>query len=523
MTDTIDASWSLGGLIADICSRAGVPYDRINVETLSGYVQGFATTNTHGSDSAIQALATVFQFDPCSYDGMLHFAPRGGVSVADVELDDLVDDGQEIERYSRRDGIEIPRVMHLEYTDIDGGLTSNKQTSDRSIDDRAQDEKTMQTSVVLGSEEAATAITVMHKLAIEEQRGEVEFSLPDSWIWLTVSDVINLDGQRLRITEVEIDDGFQKYKAVHDRLTIYSTTITGVAPPTPDDPPSLVVAPSVLQFIDCPIIDSDDDELGYYIAVSSDSLNWEGAEVDFSRDSGANWVDSDATTVNATMGSLISGCGVHSVYYRDDVNTLDVQLLRDDMELISATQAEMQNRVNLALIGDELVNFSTVVQLTATTWRLGGFLRGRKGTTAAAHVSGERFVLMDSLTVTFIPAELFDLGKDLTFRAISYNLSTGDNVTGTFTGQSQVERQPAYLKAVESGSDLIVTWQGVGRLGGGAAVAMGAYFSHFLITLGSNTWTTTDNTITIPYAAGTLSVQQVNSITGAGPAASVSV
>ena len=523
MTDSVDAKWSLGGIVADICQRAGVPYDRINVETLTGYVQGFATNNGHNADTAILSLASIFNFDPCSYDGMLHFVPRGGEPVATLVTDDLVDDGKQVEQYSRRDGIEIPRIMNLEYADIDGGLTTNKQTSDRSIDNRTQDEKTLQSGVLMSTAEAATAITVLHKIAIEEQRGLVEFSLPDSWIWLTVSDVIMLNGQRLRISEIKINEGYQDYKASHDRQSIYSTSIQGVTPPTAETPPSLVVADSVMEFIDCPIIDSDDDELGYYIAVSSDSMNWDGANVELSRDGGANWADSDSTTVNATMGALISAIGTHSVYYRDDVNTVDVELLRDDMELITATQEEMQNRVNLALIGDELVNFSTVEQLTATTWRLGGFLRGRKGTDVVSHSIGERFVLMDSITVTFVTAELFDVGKDLTFRAISFDLSTGDNVTDTFEGVSQKERQPAYLKAVHSGSDLIVTWQGVGRIGGGAAVGMGAYFSHYLITLGSSTWTTTDMTVTIPYASGTLSVQQVNSITGAGPAASVSV
>lgn len=523
MTDAISAAWTLGGMVADICQRAGVPYDRINVERLEGYVQGFATNNSHSAASAVDALSQVFLFDPCNFDGSLNFVHRGSEPVASIELTDLVDDGQEIEQFSRQDGIKIPRVMHLEYTDIDGGLTPNKQTSDRSLDSRATEDKTMQSTVVMGASEAATAVTVAHKLAIEEQRGELEFSLPDSWIWLTVSDVILFRDQRVRITEIEIGDGVQKYKAVHDRASIYETSIEGVEPPTEAEPPSTVVSPSIMHFIDVPILDQEDDSLGYYIAVSSENTNWDGAMVDFSRDGGANWIDSDGTSANATMGELISGCATHSVHYRDDFNTLDIELLRSDMELISATQAEMQNRVNLALVGDELINFSTVTQLTATTWRIGGMLRGRKGTTVAAHSTGERFVLLEDVALTFVRAELFDLSKDLTFRAVSYELSDGTVVTETFTGQSQVERQPAYLRAVHAGSDLVVTWQGVGRIGGGAAVGMGSYFSHYLITLGASTWTTTDMTYTIPYAAGTLSVQQVNTITGAGPSATVTV
>src|SRR5690606_27896306 len=100
---------------------------------------------------------------------------------------------------------------------------------------------------------------------------------------------------------------------------------------------------------------------------------------------------------------------------------------REDMELLPATMTEMLNRANLAIIGDELINFSEANQVGPTTWELRGLLRGRKGSGAVAHSAGERFVLLDLGDIAFVPAELFELGRALTFRVTSFGLEPGPN------------------------------------------------------------------------------------------------
>jgi len=518
-------AWNVGSIVQEIAARCGIPYDRIETDVIEGYVEGFSTTNAQSGAAAIETLGGMFLFDPSNYDGMLHFIPRGGNLVAELVTDDLIDDGRDIEKTNRSDSITIPRVVHLEYFDTDGGLTPDKQTSDRTLDTgRNNAESVTQTTVIMRANDAARAVVISHKVSIEEQRGEVEFSLPVSWLQLTCADVITLNGARLRITDIEIDDMQQNYTAIYDRVSAYQSSIQGVPIGEPSEPPSLIISPSVIEIIDSHILSSADDQLGYYVAVSSETQDWRGASVELSKDGGANWIDSDSTTSNAIMGSLAAPLPAHTHWYRDDTNTLTVELLREDMELIPATMTEMLNRANLAIIGDELINFSEADQVGPTTWELSGLLRGRKGSGAVAHAAGERFVLLDSFGVTFIPAELFELGRDLTFRVTSFGTEPGpDSTTITLIGRSQIERHPAYLHARRDGSNLVVSWQGVGRLGGGASVGMGAYFTGYRVTLGSTTVDTTARTVTIPYTAGTLSVRQLNSITGPGPAATVTV
>lgn len=519
------SSWAVPSVINEICARAGID-PAVNVtDGLDGFLDGFSTTSDHSASSAISALAGIYLFDPSSYDGFLHFIPRGLDAVFNIELDDLIDTGDEIERMSRRDSITIPRVSNLEYYDTEGGLTADKQTSDRSLGDRAISDATTETSVIMRADDAMAAVTIGLKIALEEQGGEVKFALDDSWSWLTVADVGIYLGQRVRITQIEIDEGQQLYTAVYDRQSTYDTTIQGMPISPPSTPPELVVSDSAFEIADIHILSDGNDTLGYYVAVSSLTNDWQGAFVEVSLDGGSTWVASGAVGANAVIGDTTTVLNYHPVDYRDDVNSVTVELLREDMELIAATQSEMQNRANLALIGEELINFSTVDQVGPKTWVLGGLLRGRKGSNLPLfHAAGSRFVLLDSSDIVFVPVELYQLGRSLTFRATSIGADTASATkTITLAGNSQRERQPAYLHAVKSGADLIVSWQGVGRLGGGATIGMGAFFAEYRLTLGSNTYNTTDRTITIPYTAGTLSVRQVNSITGVGPVLSVTV
>lgn len=529
MTEPLLSSWAVGSIVRELCERAGVPYDAIDTSLLEGICDGFyATGGSSSAASAIEALAGVYQFDPANYDGALHFIPRGGTSIANISDDDLVDDGSAMEMMTRADPINVPRVMQLKYFDTDGGLTPDQQVSDRSNDYRARSEDQRQTVVVMRADDAYKSITIQHKVEIEEQRGEREFTLPINWLFLTVSDVIMFRGERMRITTVNIDDHVQKYAARFDRLSAYTASGSGLPILEPTNPVDTVPANTVLQIIDCPILSDSQDSLALYLAVAGDSSAWAGAVVQASRDGGETWQSVGALRTSATMGETISELPVGSVYYPDSRNYVDIELLREDMVLIQATLPEMMSRINLAIIGDELINFSNVEQLTETTWRISGFLRGRKHTQCVSHPAGTRFVLLNSAMIVYRQVELFDLGRELIFRATSIGAQTTDETqTITYIGRSQREPPPSYLRARRYRDDfgsqkVIVSWQGVGRLGGGGRVAMGKYFSHFNFRDVFGTYVQLNSPVDSGYSSGRVyRVLQYNTITGAGDFAEV--
>ena len=520
------SKWHVASIVRDICRMAGIDDTELDLSTLEGSVYGLIHSSSDEAFKTIEELAIIYLFDVVGIDGTLAFPRRGGSPVATLVEDDMIDQGENeaVKVSTRKDSISVPRVLHLEYYDIDGGLSPDKQTSDRSLDNRAKGEVKSTTCVIMDSRQAAISAVVSHKIRIEEQAGDYEFSLPDSYIWLTVGDVIFLDGIRLRIIEAEIDDGQQNYKAVRDRASAYISAVPGVPAQQPIDPPSLIIGDTVLHFIDSPIISDRDDRLGFYVSVGRASDGWNGALVELSIDGGETFTDARDATIEAIQGELVTELASASIWSPDSISSCRVRIDTVD-ELEPATLREMLNRQNLAIVGDELINFGNVEQVGPNEWELDYFLRGRRGTAAVTHPAGTRFVVMDRSWVAFEDAELYQLGQPLTFRVTSFGTGTSIEQTVTYTGQSQTERRPEYLRAVRDGGNIVITWQGVGKLGGRGRIGLGAYHDGYRVWVNGTPQDTTAQTLTVTDPGGTVTIEvaQLNQITGAGPVNTVTL
>ena len=534
-----DEDWTLPEVIEDLCHRAGLSSERIGLTLMDWQkiVRGFTIGNAYAASGSLQSLSSVFFFDPFSANGRVQFAPRGRDAATTIYEADMIDDGEPVEDGSTRrgDSIAVPRVLHLNYHDVAGGLNTDKQRSERPEGTRAEGEQSLQTPVVLSADEAASVVARTHGLIVEQQKGELNFALPDNWLGLTESDAVFVQTGtkmvRAILTRVETDDGEQRYKAIRDRQSLYTTEVQGIPAAPVTRPPSSVAGPTIVEFLDIPILRDMDDMLGFRLAVSGILPAWPGASVELSLDGGANYITSQTTRTGSVMGTLLTGLADHPAAFPDAVNACQVEITTPNAVLASTTLVGMMNRRNRAIIGDELVAFAEPDEVTPGTWELSHWLRGRKGTDTATHAPGERFVMLDS--TMFIPAELSWLGRDLTFRAITFGRPVDEAtiVTVPFTGQSQVERQPAYLQARRDGTDAVISWQGVGRLGGGANVAMGVHFAGYVVTLtdGSVTQThdTLANSLTTSLSAFTgpvtVKVQQRNALTGPGPDIEVTI
>jgi len=519
-------SWPVVSVVSEICERAGIPSWAIDLYGLEGIsVDGFYMDNSYAAFSGLQSLSRVFMFDPSNWDAKLRFIPRGGEIVAELTSSDLIDDGEEIEKLARRDSLSIARVYHLSYFDVDGGLNPDIQSSDRSFDARSKSEVSTETTVIMNADDAARVVAINHKTVIEEQRGTYEFSLPDSYLYLVPGKCLNLNGERLRISEIEINDGYQHYVCQYDRQSAYTSSVLGNPVYMPSTPPSLVIGDTVLYFIDSHIIKDSDDRLGYYVAVSGTTTNWKGALVELSTDGGQTYNESYAGDAESTSGVLTAGCGIHAREFPDESNKFTVQLTRSDMEIEDATLAQMMSKTNLAIVGNELINFGSVDEVSAGVWDVSYLLRGRKGSAITNHATGERFVLLKRQAMYFIEADLFNLNRQLTFRVTSLGKSSSTVQTVSFTGQSQTEQAPSYLSAYRDGGNVVISWQGVGKLGGSTSIAMGQYFTGYRVTINGAPQDTTDKTLTVtdPSGSVTISVSQINSITGAGPETTVTI
>lgn len=527
----------LAAVITAICNRAGMT--QIDTSQIEGNVHGFAITNSYPAYSSLAALSEIFFFDSSNYDGVLHFIPRGGNSVATITEDDMLDDDEDIEQQKRSDSISIPRILNLNYYDIDGGLNTDKQTSERPGDRRSLGDMSLQTAVLLMADEAAQAVVKNHKVLIEDQKGELRFSLPDNWLKLIAAAPIVVQWQgrseRVRITQIETQDGYQSYTCLRDRQSAYTSDVEGIPAAPQTAPPSSVVGPTLIEPLDIPLLRDADDATGlsYYLAISGMLAAWQGALVELSYDGGANYVDSATTRSGAIMGETTTTLADHPQEFPDEVNTVTVRIDTQDAELEATDLAGLLNRQNLAIIGNELMQFASVNEISPGTWELSYLLRGRKGSLPQLHAIGSRFVLLDRGVLAFVPASTADIGRTLTFRATSFGSRTDTGtVTGmVYSGESQTEFRPGYVAARRDGTDAIVSWQGVGRIGGGSSVAHAARFSGYRVTFDDGSTETiveTSEQELVHDVSGlgspiAIRVEQINEFTDAGPYIEVSL
>jgi hypothetical protein len=534
-------TYSLQSIVLEIAMRAGMDPRTIDVTKLAGIeCRGFTITNLYAAYGAIQALSSIFLFDPSNSDGQVRFIPRGMDTIATITEDDMLvtsDDSLDtIEDQSQRaDTIQIPRVLHLNYYDINGGSATDKQDSERAGDWRATGEQSLQTAVILNSDEAKRAVAVNHNIMIEDQKSQLGFTLSDKWLKLTVADTVFVQYQgktrRGRIIQVDMDDGQQAYKLLQDRQSAVMSNLQGFPAYVPTPPPSRIVGKTLIEAIDIHIINDGDDYLGCYVATSGSVPAWVGAQVDVSIDGGATFIDTFTVTREAIIGKIEAAMTDHPIAFPDEINTTIVHFDLEDNELEQTTLTGLLNKGNLAIIGDEVIQFKNATQDSSGDWHLSYFIRGRKGTASTSHAIGERFVLLDRSVLNFIPTQLFYLNRPVTLRATSLNGDATDvtNITFNYTGQSQVEYAPQYVSAHRASTNAVVNWQGVGKLGSGPAIAMGLYFAGYRLTLTDGVHTAVvdtaamNATVDISTFSGaiTASVVQRNSLTGFGPATSV--
>lgn len=528
-----DQDWTLPQIIEDVSSRASLPQERLNLAGMDWekVVRGYTVGASYTASGVLQTLSAVFFFDPSNANGKVAFLPRARDTVATILDEDMIDSEEEVadSQNRRNDSIGVPRVLHLNYYDAAGGLNTDKQRSERPEGTRADGEQSLQTPIVMSSTEAATVLKITHGMMVEQQKGELNFRLPDNWLRITESDpvFVQVDQKMVRaiLTLVDTDDGEQRYRAIRDRQSLYRVVAEGIPAAPVTRPPSSIAGPTLVEFLDIPIMRDIHDQLGFYMAVSGVLPAWPGASVELSLDGGATYLDSQSTRSSSVMGELTTALESHPHEFPDTVHSCQVQIQTPNALLENTDLAGLLNRRNRALIGNEIVAFADADEVTPGVWELSTWLRGRKGTTATAHAVGDRFVMLAS--AMFIPADLTWLNRTLTFRATTFGrpVDEATMLSVVFTGQSQTERRPAYLQARRDGANVVASWQGVGRLGGGANVAMGAYFQGYRVTLTDGTTTQTVDTLSSTFTGSlaaftgpvTVRVQQRNQFTGPGP------
>jgi hypothetical protein len=222
--------------------------------------------------------------------------------------------------------------------------------------------------------------------------------------------------------------------------------------------------PTVAHVLDLPPLEGALATTGRLIlAANGASAGWRMASVWHSTDGGSNYVQAATVSAPTVIGIAESVLAAGSALVWDLHHMVDVALLNARSDVLARTAADVLAGANMALLGNELLQFTTVQILSGSRVRLGGLLRGRRGTERfmGSHGAGERFVLLDPLPTGRDEMPLAQIGQSVTFKALSPQESLGDVGAQTLVFAAQALRplSPAGLTAaIQANGDTLCSW-----------------------------------------------------------------
>jgi hypothetical protein len=228
--------------------------------------------------------------------------------------------------------------------------------------------------------------------------------------------------------------------------------------------PDVVAAPTRIALFDLP--DPETSQPTLALAAASPSGAWKPVPIEVD---GAGTVSAGRTALGeAVLGEALTVLADGQADLLDLVHHIDVELANPDHWLQSRDDAALAMGANLAMVGDEMIQFGQAEVLAPGTFRLSKLLRGRRGSdwAMAGHGMGENFVLLNPATLKAIAVPIEGLGSTVTVTA----RGPGDTdspapASRSANGEAMRPLSPAHLEASRTaGGELLVRWLQRSRL-----------------------------------------------------------
>lgn len=465
---------TLRAVVEDVSSRCGLESSDIDATDLDQTVTGYSWTQGPGK-AILDPLLEAYDSEARPHNFIMEFLKRGASSVGTIPVSEMGAGGGDRYKVTRTLDTDLPLSSSLTFADIDGDQQPNTALSQRgagTTDSSRQISLDLSTWASNATEARQKSDGYLRRQWLENEsisnaltRAYTQLEPGDAW-QLALDEVTR--GAKLSRIEFGADGvltcTWRRYGAS-----------THTASPLPGAPADGFVPSEIIVFgytkgivLDIPLARDADDGLIVYLAAApySGDAAWPGAtfyrgddNIDFDEEVGGVLTSQQATIGTATS---ILADGLPEVW--DRASTVTVRLF--DGELTSATELEVLNGANLAILGDELIQFTTATLTATLTYELSGFLRGRRGSEAhtGGHASGDRFVLLSGVPAAALGAS--DLGVLDYYKPITTGGSGGFSQALTFSGASLKPYSPAHLMVEDQAGDLVATWVRRARIGG---------------------------------------------------------
>jgi len=229
-------------------------------------------------------------------------------------------------------------------------------------------------------------------------------------------------------------------------------------PGRPLPQPDVVAAPTRLALFDLP--DPATTQPVLVAAAASPSGGWRPVPLEIEI---AGSIYGRLSAIGeAVLGEALTTLGPGQPFLMDLIHHVDVELANPDHWLESRDDAALAAGANLAMVGDEMIQFGQALAIAPGNFRLSRLLRGRRGSewAMAGHSSGDDFVLLDMRALKPIALPVERLGSAV--RVTPHGRGDGDSpssVTRNANGEAMRPLSPARLQArLAADGSLSINW-----------------------------------------------------------------
>lgn len=248
-------------------------------------------------------------------------------------------------------------------------------------------------------------------------------------------------------------------------VSIEAETAPVAVPMLPADPGRVVSDPDVpigrteLALFELPTMgDAPDASVRAYVAATN-AGRWKSVPVELAL--GANPLTTAAIARRATLGVAETVLGARAPMVLDELSTVDVRLTNPASVLLNADWDALMAGANLAVLGDELIQFGRAEQLGAGLYRLSSLLRGRRGTewATALHAVNEVFCVVDQSVIQSFEISASAAGAILTGTAHGISdVAPLPSAARMLSGESLRPLSPCHLKLWREGTNVLAQW-----------------------------------------------------------------
>lgn len=458
----------VAAVVEDVARRVGLDADKIDCAALQTMLDGFVIHERTTARAVISQLMQGYFFTMVEKtEGLLAQQYDRGEEVA-VDAGDCIPIEIENRRVptvlERTEDLALPNTVEVHAINRLKRFETHVQTAHR-LTQSSREQEMLRLGLVL-SESHARTMAELHLTRRWAERCRVTLQLPMQYAALEPGDVLVLQGERLRVEQVQLGKpGLLRIRAVRSEAQAWD----GYIAPQEQANEELLLPPAATrcELLDIPAFPSDAPTVGTLrFAACGISSGWQGASIMRLDDAG------DAVIAQASnpaiMGTVVGTLGNGAPQRIDRGHSIDVALL-GEVSLSSATEMAMLNGANVALVGDEIIQFADVEDLGDHVFRLRTLLRGRLGTEqyCATHSTAERFVLLDSaLTATGVAPTEAGNSWDLRAVTVGNSFENGTDFSATLSVQSLKPYSPVHVSARKNGADIDIRWVRRARIDG---------------------------------------------------------